>query len=431
MKNAFGIPLSHIEEKNQAEFNARLVHGNLRKSYLICIIGSFFAPAMFYLDWVRYKNGSFEDPIMVWIFFNHFVFLLFLPIALYIGFFKKTVFNSSKNVKKYLVILITSVFSLALLPTSILAIPGGGTILVYGIFLMLINFVITINHFWRLIINLLCVFLMISCIVYFKNQESLYMVVRILECIGISVPAFAFATFHYNTKVKEFTNTKLLHLERERSETLLLNILPAQTAHELKENGAATPHFHTTTTVLFTDFENFSQQTASLDPTLLIALLNDYFIAFDAICKKYNLEKIKTIGDAYMAVSGLPIANENHAINACNAAVEMQFFVSKYKHKALINNSLYFEMRIGLHSGSLVSGVVGSEKFSFDIWGNTVNIAARMEAEGEVGKVNISASTYELVKQNFVCESRGNKAIKNLGAMEMYFCVRSVHSIAD
>ena len=154
MKNVFGIPLSHIEEKNQAEFNARLVHGNLRKSYLICIMGSFFTPALFYLDWMRYKNGSFEDPIMVWIFFNHFVFLLFLPLALYIGFFKKTVFNSDKNTKKRLVILITSVFSLALLPTSILAIPNGGTILVYGIFLMLINFVITINHFWRLIIKI-------------------------------------------------------------------------------------------------------------------------------------------------------------------------------------------------------------------------------------------------------------------------------------
>jgi class 3 adenylate cyclase len=317
--------------------------------------------------------------------------------------------------------LITLVFSVALLPIAMLSIPGGGTILVFGVFIMLINFVITINHLWRTVVNLVCVFLMVGFIVYCKSNELAYMVVRILECVGISVPAFAFATFHYNTKVKEFTNTKLLHQERERNEALLLNILPIQTVRELKENGAATPHSHDMATVLFTDFEKFSQQTAALEPKLLITLLNDYFIAFDAICKTHNLEKIKTIGDAYMAVSGVPISNENHALNACNAALEMQTFVSEYKRKALIANNLYFEMRVGIHSGPLVSGVVGSDKFSFDIWGNAVNIAARMEAKGEIEKVNISANTYALIKDYFECESRGKKEIKHLGEIEMYF----------
>ena len=282
MKSAFGIPLFHIEEKNREEFNTRLIAGNLRKGYLICLIGSFFYPALMYLDWMRYKTGAFEDPIMFWIFLNHFIFLLFIPLTIYIAFYKKTLFKSNKTIKKRLVILITIVFSGALLPTAMLSIPGGGTILVYGIFIMLINFVITINHFWRIVVNLICVFLMVGFIVYCKHNESIFMTVRILECIGISVPAFAFATFHYNTKVKEFTNTKLLYQEREKNEALLLNILPAQTAHELKEMGAATPHFHEMTTVLFTDFEKFSEQTATLDPKLLIALLNDYFIAFDA-----------------------------------------------------------------------------------------------------------------------------------------------------
>ncbi len=429
MKSIFGIPLFHIEEKNREEFNTRLVSGNLRKGYLICIIGSFFFPALLYLDWVRYKSGAFEDPIMVYIFFNHFVFLFFIPLFIYIAYHKKALFKSSKTVKKRLVILITIVFSVALLPLSMLSVPGGGTILVFGVFIMLINFVITINHLWRIVVNLLCVFLMVGFIVYCKSNDLAYMVVRVLECIGISVPAFAFATFHYNTKVKEFTNTKLLHEERERNEALLLNILPTQTVKELKENGTATPHFHEIATVLFTDFEKFSEQTATLDPTLLITLLNDYFIAFDAICKKHNLEKIKTIGDAYMAVSGVPISNENHALNACNAALEMQLFVSDYKHKALINNFLYFEMRVGVHSGALVSGVVGSDKFSFDIWGNTVNTAARMEAKGEIGKVNISANTYTLVQSYFECESRGKKEIKHLGEIEMYFLTKPVNKL--
>jgi hypothetical protein len=218
MKSLFGIPLIHIEEKNREEFNTRLLTGNLRKGYLICILGSFFFPPLMYLDWVRYKSGAFADPIIRYIFFNHFTFLLFIPLAVYFLFFNKKVFEGERILKKRLVVLISIVFSISLLPLAIFVIPSGGTILVYGIFIMITNFVITNNHLWRTITNLFCVLLMVACIVYFKSHETAFMVVRILECIGISVPAFAFATFNYNTEVKEFTNTKLLYQERERSE---------------------------------------------------------------------------------------------------------------------------------------------------------------------------------------------------------------------
>ena len=421
MKIAFGIPLNHIDENNRLEFNAQIVSGNLRKCYLISIMGSFFILPLLYLDWLRLQNGDLRDFGMFCVFLCHCVFCLFLPISLYIFYNRNSIFQENQLKKKQIIVLITLIFSLSLLPMAMAAVPSGGSILVYGIFIMLINFVLSIEHRWRLFINLACMSLMIAVIFVFKSDDLIYCTVRTLECIGTTMPAFAFATYHYNTKVKEFTNIKLLNIERERSDALLYNILPIKTANELKANGKSTPHFYEAATVLFTDFKDFSKQSADLDPNVLIDILNDYFKAFDTICKCHQLEKIKTIGDAYMAVSGLPNEDKNHAINACRAALEMQQFVSEYNDKALKDNKLCFEMRVGLHSGALIAGVVGNEKFSFDIWGNTVNTAARMESNGQVGKVNISVATYQLVKHVFECEAREKKHIKNLGEVEMYF----------
>ncbi len=209
--------------------------------------------------------------------------------------------------------------------------------------------------------------------------------------------------------------------EKERSEELLLNILPAEVAEELKDTGASTAKHYDQVTVLFTDFVGFTTVAEKMTPQELVQELHECFSAFDEISVRHGLEKIKTIGDAYMAVCGLPHQNPFHARNTVLAALEMVEFVKRRNE-----NGGHFHVRIGMNSGVVVAGIVGIKKFAYDIWGDTVNVAARMEQSGQPGKVNISRSTYELVKDEFRCDYRGELPAKNKGNIEMYFVESSV-----
>lgn len=206
--------------------------------------------------------------------------------------------------------------------------------------------------------------------------------------------------------------------EKKKSEVLLLNILPSEVARELKQTGASVARQYNNVTVLFTDFINFTGISEELSPTELVAVIHKNFTAFDAIIEKHGLEKIKTIGDAYLAVCGLPNETSDHAQRVINAAMDIQ------KH---INESgETFQIRMGINSGPVVAGIVGVKKYAYDIWGDTVNTAARMEQHSEAGKINISGSTYELVKDEFVCEPRGKIKAKNKGEVDMYFVMRGL-----
>ncbi len=211
---------------------------------------------------------------------------------------------------------------------------------------------------------------------------------------------------------------KVSEKEKERSDTLLLNILPAEVAEELKAKGTADAKLFDNVTVLFTDFKSFTTVSEQLSPQELVNELHACFKAFDEICTKYSIEKIKTIGDAYLAVCGLPLADEKHAENVVNAALEIREFMAN-RGKEL--GAKTFEIRIGINSGSVVAGIVGVKKFAYDIWGDTVNTAARMEQNSEAGKINISETTYALVKNQFTCEFRGEIDAKNKGKLTMYF----------
>jgi class 3 adenylate cyclase len=226
-------------------------------------------------------------------------------------------------------------------------------------------------------------------------------------------------------KEKVERQKSLLEEEKEKTEKLLLNILPREMADELKNKGKAKARNYRQATVMFTDFKGFTKLAESLPPQELVAELDSYFIQFDEIVNKYNVEKIKTIGDAYMCAGGVPIRNKSNAIDTVLAALEIQRAMLEMKEKRLASGKHPWEIRIGLHSGDLIAGVVGIKRFAYDIWGDTVNVAAHMESSGEVGKVNISETTYEAIAEFFTTEYRGKVKAKNKGEIDMYF----VHSI--
>jgi len=231
---------------------------------------------------------------------------------------------------------------------------------------------------------------------------------------GLSLLLLGFAGFSYNQKRKD--NKKIAD-EKQKSDDLLLNILPFEVAEELKEKGKTSAKHFDEVSVLFTDFVNFTANSERIGVQEVLNELNICFTEFDRIMEKYNLEKIKTIGDAYLAVSGLPISNDQHAKNAVSASLEILSYIQHRKQ----HNPNALNIRIGIHSGAVIAGIVGVKKFAYDIWGDTVNTAARMEQNSEPGRVNISEATYQLIKESFSFEYRGKIETKGKGAMDMYF----------
>lgn len=215
---------------------------------------------------------------------------------------------------------------------------------------------------------------------------------------------------------------ELLQKEKEKSDHLLLNVLPKTIADELKVQGKSPAHSYPVVTVLFIDFVGFSVFAETLDPNLLLEDLHFYFANFDDVARKYNLEKIKTIGDAYMCAGGLYENAGSQSVKATiYAAFEISQFMKDYAEEKMSLNETYLDCRIGIHTGPVIAGVVGKSKFSFDIWGPTVNVAKRMESACEPGKINVSEDTYGFIKDEFICSSRGLITVKHEKKVRMYY----------
>ncbi len=225
-----------------------------------------------------------------------------------------------------------------------------------------------------------------------------------------------------NQKIEAQKNQ--IDAERGKSDRLLRNILPDEIAEELKTRGHAAPKLYESATVLFTDFVNFTKLSSSLQPERIISELDECFLAFDEIIEKHGLEKIKTIGDAFMCAGGLPVPNDTHAADAVRAAIEINQWLQQRNRDR--PDAIFQEMRIGIHTGPVVAGVIGKNKFAYDIWGDAVNLASRLEEQGETNRVNISQHTYEAIKHQFECSWRGQREVHNKGLVDMYFVEREL-----
>lgn len=251
-----------------------------------------------------------------------------------------------------------------------------------------------------------------------EKKEKQRNVFIIAGCFAFIIAGSIFSRLKFVKKAKA-----RLQVEKDLTEHLLHNILPEEVAEELKEKGYVDAQDFETATILFTDFKSFTETASQLTPQELVEEINACFKVFDEIIERYKIEKIKTIGDAYMAAGGLPKPDSNAVKKTVLAALDMQVFVAKRKRENTLKDKPAFDMRVGIHVGPIVAGIVGVKKFQYDIWGDTVNIASRMESNGVIGKVNISNDTYQLIKEekDLLFEYRGKITVKGKGELEMYF----------
>ncbi|MCB9246662.1 MAG: adenylate/guanylate cyclase domain-containing protein [Flavobacteriales bacterium] len=253
-----------------------------------------------------------------------------------------------------------------------------------------------------------------------SRKRTFILLFGLIIAVALGLTYMFLNTRRFNATLRQ--KNEEIELEKKKADDLLLNILPADIAKELKETGKSEAQHFQEATIIFTDFKDFTRISEQLNPAQLVEELNDCFKAFDSIVTKYNIEKIKTIGDAYMAVGGLN-GDAEAAKNVVMAGIEMQEYIQNRKSR----HSPNFEMRVGIHSGPVVAGIVGDKKFQYDIWGDSVNTASRMESSGEIGKVNISSATYLRIEDcpEFHFSARGQVAVKNKDNIEMYFVTRA------
>lgn len=266
------------------------------------------------------------------------------------------------------------------------------------------------------------------------KSENLILKKKIIELESLRVKNISLATaslkLEDSNRLLEISQDKIkkqqqdLMQEKRKSEELLNNILPEEVSRELIINGEAQPQFYKKVTVMFTDFVGFTKVCEAREPQEMTKELNTHFSYFDDICELHYLEKIKTIGDAYMCAGGIPMRNNSNPFDVILAAMKIIMYMNIVNEEKMAQNQPVWQIRIGIHTGSIVAGVIGKKKFAYDIWGDAVNTAYRIESTSEPGRINISGDTYNLIKDFFECTYRGKIYAKNKGEIDMYFVNR-------
>lgn len=401
-----------------SNFRLRMQMSNLSNIQTLTFLSVFIAIGLGVVDFMRYQNGEMEaNPIYKLLFLSHMFMLMILLPYFIIRYRKEEIKAGNYPHTRKIVSFSAAVITLICLPMTILSIIDRGSFIMYAIFILVMNFILQIPHKDRIFFNLFSFSVIASVCIYLFNNTTTILIIRLLEITGLSLPAFVIATIRYNSQIKQFENEHKITQQKEETDKLLRNILPDEIAAELKANGKVKPKRYTQAGILFTDIVNFSQLSEQRSPEQLALELDKCFRAFDKITRTYGLEKIKTIGDAYMCVSGVPTAQTDFAERIINAAKAMQ----EWSQSEVDKGNQFGHIRIGIHAGPVVAGVVGEDKFAYDIWGKAVNIAARIESAGKSGKINISSDLFELIKDKYNCTYRGEIKVKNMGEFGMYF----------
>ena len=423
MKPSF---LKHITTKVppefRAEFDRKVLISSLYNIRMLSWIGFVFFVPLFFLDLLREKAGELNGSSMLRMtaIVHYALLFLFIPALTAHRYLRQVIAGQPHKTISFFVSIFPAIVFLLLFPNFVLTLIARNNILFYTIFIFSISVTVPLAHIKRLVFNTILYFIMLATIVvcFREHREMRYLL--FIETTGVSLTAFLIATFMYNLQIREFVIRKELNIATAQSEALLLNILPAPVAAELKEKGVYHPRRFELVSILFADIKDFSIIAQQISPEELVSELHACFSHFDQLMTQYGLEKIKTIGDAYICVSGLPEECSDHAIRIVQAGLAMQDFLHIRLMEREKQGKRGFQARIGIHSGPVLAGVVGTKKYVYDIWGDAVNIAARCQEAAEVNSVNISGATQMLVKGHFNCLERGNIEVKNLGAIEMY-----------
>jgi len=315
-----------------------------------------------------------------------------------------------------------------LITMSILTLIDRSSLTMYYIYIIIVNFGLLMEHRLRIALNLVSFLTIFITIIAVFEHASEVLILNVMEALGVTGTSFVVSTTIFRVFLRQVASDKLIEqknaevaIEKKRADDLLNNILPKDIAEELKSSGQVIPRQFKNASIMMLDFKNFGIISRDMTPAKLISVLDYCFKGFDQITAKHRLEKIKTIGDAYLCVGGVPESNNTHALDCIAAAKDILSFLTEWKTKQISQNEPYFEARIGIHTGEVIAGVVGDKKFAFDIWGDAVNTCARVESTGEANQINISQTTYELIKGKVDCEHRGKIPIKNGAPLDMYF----------
>ena len=401
-----------------SDFRLRMQMNNLSNIQTLTIISIVIAIGLGIVDFMRYQNGEMAShPIYKLLFLSHVLFLLMLLPYFIIRLKKKQIEAGNYPHTGKIISLSATVITLICLPMCILGIIDRGSFIMYAIFILVMNFILQMPHKDRIFFNLFSFSVIVGVCIYLFHDTTSVIIVRLLEIIGLTLPAFLIATARYNSQIQQFENEHKIAQQKEEADQLLRNILPDEIAAELKANGKVEPKRYAQAGILFTDIVNFSQLSEERSPEQVAIELDKCFRAFDKIVRTYGLEKIKTIGDAYMCVSGVPTEHPDFAERIVDAAKAMQ----EWSQNEANQGNPFGHIRIGIHVGPVVAGIVGEDKFAYDIWGKAVNIAARIESAGEIGKINISSELYVLIKNKYKCTYRGQIDVKNMNKFGMYF----------
>lgn len=418
-----------IAPEYRIEFKDKIRISNIGSMEILAYMAIFFLFVLMYLDFLRYQDGKMESSYLIFLLFlNHLAFAYhFIPLILLRLYREQKIKLDHSSIDRLINISFT-VISITLLVMAILSYVDRLSLIMYAVYVLVANFMFLIGHRLRLLFNILS-YLMIAIIIFLlPGIDYTTRVIFIIEAAGITLPAVFIASFRYNDQVRQFMHEKELEkvnkkieAEQGKNEELLQNILPKNIAEELKLNGFVRPKNYPEVSIMFTDFVNFSNKSEKVTPEEIVERLDYYFSTFDQIIEEYNLEKIKTLGDGYMCIGGIGSPTEQACINMVSAAIAIRNFAHEEIKKCQKNEQLCFDIRIGIHVGSVVAGVVGKKKLSFDIWSHNVNIASRMENNSEIGAINISEPVYNKIKDHFKCTYRGEIPVKGLGMMAQYF----------